>query len=113
MNFLIVLLAILLLEAYSELSFVQRDGWVRQWHAALRNLGLRGGSSVLGILLFVAGPLLLLWLLLSSLDQRGLGLLAFLLELTVLLYALGRGNLDTQITLLSSDLQRDDLQAAF
>jgi AmpE protein len=42
-----------------------------------------------------------------------LGLFVFLLELVVLLYALGRGNLDTQIALLTSDLQRDDLQAAF
>jgi AmpE protein len=52
-------------------------------------------------------------LLLSSLAEQGLGLFVFLLELAALLYALGRGNLDTQIALLSSDLQRDDLQAAF
>jgi AmpE protein len=106
MNFLLVLLAIILLEAYSELGFVQRDNW-------LHKLGISSGSSALGLALFLAVPLLALSVLLSSLAQQGLGLVVFLLELGVLLYALGRGNLDTQIALLSSDLQRDDLQAAF
>jgi AmpE protein len=113
MNFLTVLLAIILLEAYSELGFVQLDSWLRQWHAALGRLGLSTGSSVIGLALFLALPLLALVLLLSSLAEQGLGLFVFLLELAALLYALGRGNLDTQIALLSSDLQRDDLQAAF
>jgi len=113
MNFLIVLLAIILLEAYSELGFVQRDNWLRRWHAGLSKLGLASGSSALGMVLFLAVPLLVLYLLLSTLSQQGLGLFVFLLELAVLLYALGRGNLDTQIALLTSDLERDDLQAAF
>ncbi|MBT7259452.1 MAG: hypothetical protein HN881_10595 [Porticoccaceae bacterium] len=113
MNFLIVLLAIILLEAYSELGFVQRDNWLRKWHSALHKLGLSSQPSALGLIVFLAVPLLLLYLLLSTLAQQGLGLFVFLLELVVLLYALGRGNLDTQIALLTSDLQRDDLQAAF
>jgi AmpE protein len=113
MNFLLVLLAIILLEAYSELGFVQRDNWLRKWQSGLHKLGISSGSSALGLALFLAVPLLALSVLLSSLAQQGLGLVVFLLELGVLLYALGRGNLDTQIALLSSDLQRDDLQAAF
>ena len=112
MNFLIVLLAIILLEAYSELGFVQRDNWLRKWHSALHKLGLSSQPSALGLIVFLAVPLLLLYLLLSTLAQQGLGLFVFLLELVVLLYALGRGNLDTQIALLTSDLL-DDLQAAF
>ena len=113
MNFLLVLLAIILLEAYSELGFVQRDNWLRKWQSGLHKLGISSGSSALGLALFLAVPLLALSVLLSSLAQQGLGLVVFLLELGVLLYALGRGNLDTQIALLSSDLQRDGLQAAF
>ena len=84
MNFLIVLLAIILLEAYSELGFVQRDNWLRKWHSALHKLGLSSQPSALGLIVFLAVPLLLLYLLLSTLAQQGLGLFVFLLELVVL-----------------------------
>ncbi len=112
MNFLIALLAIILLEAYSELGFVQRDNWLRRWKKSLSALGL-GRQRVLGLAVFVAVPVILLQLLLVSLAQHHLGFVRFFLELLILLYALGRGNMDAQIALFTSDLKSDELQAAF
>ena len=112
MNFLIALLAIILLEAYSELGFVQRDNWLRRWKKSLSALGL-GRQRVLGLAVFVAVPVILLQLLLVSLAQHHLGFVSFFLELLILLYGLGRGNMDAQIALVTSDLKSDELQAAF
>ena len=113
MNFLIVLLAIIIVEGYGELAFIQRDEWVRKWHQSLAKLSFLRPFSKLKIATFILVPAAVLHLALATLAQNHLGFLVFVLELGVLLYALGRGNLDTQISLLSSDLERDDLQAAF
>ena len=113
MNFLIVLLAIITVEAYGELAFIQRDEWVRKWHQGLAKLSFLQNSATLKVAVFVLVPAMVLHLVLLAMAQSHLGFFVFLLELLVLLYALGRGNLDTQVSLLSSDLERDDLQAAF
>jgi AmpE protein len=112
MNFLIALLAIILLEAYGELSAVQRDDWVRRWHKGLGAMEFLVRPSTIRLALFVAVPVILLHLVLVALSHQW-GLLVFVLELLVLLYAMGRGNLDTQIALFTSDLEKDDLRAAF
>jgi AmpE protein len=113
MNFLIVLLAIITVEAYGELAFIQRDEWVRKWHQGLAKLSFLQSAAKLKVAVFVLVPAVVLQLVLLAMAQSHLGFFVFLLELLVLLYALGRGNLDTQVSLLSSDLERDDLQAAF
>ena len=113
MNFLIALLAILLLEAYSELSAVQRDSWLRKWHQGLVAVPLLVQSPTVAVSLFVAIPVIILHVLLSTMEHQQWGFSVFLLELLVLLYALGRGNLDRQIALFTSDLSRDELEAAF
>ncbi|MDA9352610.1 hypothetical protein N9Q86_01480 [Porticoccaceae bacterium] len=113
MNFLIVLLAIITVEAYGELAFIQRDEWVRKWHQGLAKLSFLQSAATLKVAVFVLVPVVVLHLVLLAMAQSHLGFFVFLLELLVLLYALGRGNLDTQVSLLSSDLERDDLQAAF
>ena len=112
MSFLIVLLAVLLLEAYSELSAVQRDSWLRKWHQGLAAIPFLAPLPVIGLALFVAIPVLVLHLLLSSMAHHW-GFTAFVVELLVLLYALGRGNLDRQIALITADLPPNELQAAF
>ena len=112
MNFLTALLAIILLEAYGELGAVQRDGWVRRWHRGLEAIEFLARPFVIRLALFVAVPVILLHLVLAALSHQW-GLLVFVLELLVLLYAMGRGNLDTQIALFTSDLEKDDLRAAF
>jgi AmpE protein len=113
MNFLTVLLAIIILEGYGELAFIQRDEWVRKWHQGLARLSFLARSSNLKIAAFILIPAVVLHLVLAALAQNQLGFFVFVSELVVLLYAMGRGNLDTQISLLSSDLERKDLQAAF
>ena len=113
MNFLIVLLAIITVEAYGELAFIQRDEWVRKWHQGLAKLSFLQSAATLKVAVFVLVPVVVLHLVLLAMAQSHLGFFVFLLELLVLLYALGRGNLDTQVSLLSSDLERQDLQAAF
>ena len=112
MNFLTALLAIILLEAYGELGAVQRDGWVRRWHRGLEAIEFLARPFVIRLALFVAVPVILLHLVIAALSHQW-GLLVFVLELLVLLYAMGRGNLDTQIALFTSDLEKDNLRAAF
>ena len=113
MHFLIVLVAIIALESYGQLAFIQRDEWVRKWHQGLAKLSFLQSAAKLKVAVFVVVPAVVLQLVLLAMAQSHLGFFVFLLELLVLLYALGRGNLDTQVSLLSSDLERDDLQAAF
>ncbi|MGB1402608.1 MAG: hypothetical protein ACPH3I_00410 [Porticoccaceae bacterium] len=112
MSFLIILLAILLLEAYSELTAVQRDSWLRKWYQGLAKITFLTPSPVIGLALFVLIPVIFLYLLLSSMAHHHWGLAAFVVELLVLLYALGRGNLDRQIALITADLPPEELQAA-
>ena len=116
MNFLIVLLAVVLLEAYADLGSVQRDGWLKKWFGWLGNstfFDRQTHPSALRLLVFITVPVFGVYLVLDTLEQRHWGLLLFCLELLVLLYGMGRGNLDRQIELLRSDLQADDFQAAF
>lgn len=113
MNFLIVLLAIIFIEGYGELGFIQRDHWLQKWHQGLAKLSFLQRSNWLKVAVFIAAPVTVLHLVMATLINSHLGFFAFVLELVVLLYAMGRGNLDTQISLLSSDLERQDLQAAF
>ena len=120
MHFLIILIAIAVLESNGQLAFIQRDIWVQKWHGALTKLlsstllssklPSLENNSTLNVLAFVLIPVVVLQLVLWYLDS---GILVFLVELAVLLYCLGRGDLSAQIGVLQSDIQRNDLQAAF
>ena len=112
MTFLIVLLALVLLEAYSDLGSVQPDQWLRKWHQALSQTLFLERSSTFKVAGFVLLPLITVSLALLSLQHYGLGFFSLIAELLVLLYSLGRGNIDTQITLLDSDLGSEDLRKA-
>jgi AmpE protein len=109
-HFLIILIAVAVLESNGQLAFIQRDIWVRKWHGALAKLSSLENSSLLIVLAYVLVPVIILQLVLWYL---GSGILVFLVELGVLLYCLGRGDLSAQIDVLQSDIQRSDLQAAF
>jgi AmpE protein len=109
-HFLIILIAVAVLESNGQLAFIQRDIWVRKWHGALTKLSALENSSLLIVLAYVLVPVIILQLVLWYL---GSGILVFLVELGVLLYCLGRGDLSAQIDVLQSDIQRSDLQAAF
>jgi membrane protein required for beta-lactamase induction len=62
---------------------------------------------------FVLVPVIVLYLIILQLTNSGYGLLVFILELGVLLYSFGRGDISAQIELLKSDIERNDLQAAY
>ena len=113
MHFLIILIAIAVLESNGQLAFIQRDHWVRKWHGALARLPALVNHSWPKVLVYVLVPVIALQLVLWYLASGGNGILVFLLELGVLLYCLGRGDLGAQISVLESDIQRRDLQAAF
>ena len=113
MHFLIILIAIAVLESNGQLAFIQRDLWVQKWHRALTKLPALKNSGLLKVAVYVLVPVIALQLVLWYLGSGGNGILVFLLELGVLLYCLGRGDLSAQIAVLESDIQRSDLQAAF
>lgn len=113
MHFLIVLVAIIALESYGQLAFIQRDAWVRTWHSKLSELSMLESSALLRLLAFVLVPVIVLYLIILQLSNSGYGLLVFILELAVLLYSFGRGDISAQIELLKSDIERNDLQAAY
>jgi len=112
-HFLIILIAIAVLESNGQLAFIQRDLWVQKWHRALAKLPALRNSGLLKVAVYVLVPVIALQLVLGYLGSGDNGILVFLLELGVLLYCLGRGDLSAQIAVLESDIQRSDLQAAF
>jgi AmpE protein len=112
-HFLIVLVAIIALESYGQMAFLQRDGWLQTWHQKLSELSMFQRSSILKMLAFVLVPVIVLYLIILQLSTSGYGLLVFVLELGVLLYSFGRGDISAQIELLKSDIERNDLQAAY
>ena len=113
MHFLIVLVAIIALESYGQMAFLQRDGWLQTWHQKLSELSMFQRSSILKMLAFVLLPVIVLYLIILQLGNSGYGLLVFVLELGVLLYSFGRGDISAQLELLESDIERNDLQAAY
>ena len=113
MHFLIILIAIAVLESNGQLAFIQRDLWVQKWHGVVAKLPALKNNGLLKVAVYVLVPVIALQLVLWYLSSGGSGILVFLLELGVLLYCLGRGDLTAQIAVLESDIQRSDLQAAF
>ncbi len=86
MHFLIVLIAVVVLESNGQLAFIQRDIWVRKWYSALSGLAGLKSDSLVKMLVFVLLPVVALQIVLWSLGD---GVLVFLLELAVLLYSFG------------------------
>lgn len=113
MSFLIVLLAIVVLESNGQLPFLQRDQWLRQWHDQLVDVPVLRDSATLRLALFVIAPVALLVFIVVQLRSHEYGLLLFVVDLLVLLYSFGRGDLKAQMATLDADIARDDLQAAF
>ena len=113
MSFLIVLLAIVVLESNGQLPFLQRDQWLRQWHDQLAGVPVLRDSATLRLALFVIAPVALLVFIVVQLRSHEYGLLLFVVDLLVLLYSFGRGDLKAQMATLDADIARDDLQAAF
>lgn len=113
MDFLLVLVAVVLLEGRGDLSVLQRDQWLQIWHRNLSHIKVLANVAGVNLALLVLLPTLAVYLVLCEFYRLDQPLLAHLLELLVLLYSLGRGNLAEQVAVLRRDLRRDDMQAAF
>lgn len=112
MNFLVALVALLLYQWRSAVSWVQRDAWYIAWSQAVSG---GTGTAVRGRRRLLVGqglPVLVVFAVLQLTGGYWGGLPAFLISLAVLLYALGRGDIKRQMAMLAADLDRGDVQGA-
>ena len=113
MEFVIAVIGLVIVQYSGFASLLQRDDWYAGWVDALHR-HLKLPSTSCGILLLpLFLPVLLIAVLIIATAEFKYGVLWFVLNLVVLLYAFGRGDLDQQVTTYRSALERDDLQAAF
>lgn len=113
MNFLAALVALLLYQWRGAMPWIQRDAWYGVWSRAVS--GQAGPLTQHGrwrLLVGQALPVLAVLLLLHVVGGCWFGMPAFFINLGVLLYAIGRGDIKRQIAALAADLERDDLQGA-
>jgi AmpE protein len=112
MEFLVILLTWALVRTVGVPSGLQRDDWLLAWrlraNAAFANLPAEGR-----LLLVVALPCLLIALFEWVLGSHWAGLPLFVLELLVLIYSLGRGDFQAQLSRYLECWQRGDLEAAY
>ncbi len=112
MEFLVILLTWALVRTVGMPTGLQRDDWLLAWR--LRANTAFASLPIEARLLLIAGlPCLLIALLEWVLGSRWAGLPLFVLELSVLIYSLGRGDFQAQLSRYLSCWQRGDLQAAY
>ncbi len=113
MEFLVAVVGVLLLRSQGSLPAIQRDQWFHDWVSRLKAQDWLGslpyGRLAAAVLLPVLGAALVLGLF----SHRTFNLWLFLLELLVLLYAFGRGNLEKLVRAYRDDVDREDFQAAY
>lgn len=110
MTFLVLVVGLLILRFHGHVRSLHKDDWFRAWSAKLeqaRGLPHDGVRVLLTVLLPVAALALLLWLL------RDWGLVSFVIALVVLLYSLGRGDLEDELATYRQAVRRGDTQAAY
>ena len=112
MILLTLILALAIVYYRAPLTILQRDRWFFAWLQRVSGWTLvtkiPSGQLLLSLGLPVLG-----WCLLLDLLEGISVLLLLAIELLVLLYSFGRGDLQAELTTLQSDLQRGDSQAAF
>ena len=112
MSFLVLLLAVWI-EKFSALRHrIQRDGgWVRELHKLESSPRLINHPWWVLVILVLL-PVALLGLLLVVLEPVAYGLLALPVHLLVVIYSLGRGDLQGGLGPFRDAWRREDLQAA-
>ncbi len=113
MEFVVIVLGVILLRHAGTVAAVQRDGWFDRWLAAVRSSFADGRWPWLVLMAAILLPSMIVLLIDNLLDERWYGLSWFVFNLLIFLYALGRGDLDGQIEACLTDLERDDMQAAY
>lgn len=112
MSFLVILLVVWVEKFSSARQHIQQDGlWLKQLQRLQQ--GSLQYSPWLCMALLVLLPVLLLGLLLMLLEPIAYGWLALPLHLLVLIYSLGRGDLQTALGPFRDAWRRGDLQAAY
>lgn len=113
MTFLVLLLALLLEKFSGWRQRIQQDGpWLRQLARIEGNPRL-AASPWLGLALLVLVPVLLLALLLELLEPVAYGWLALPVHVLVLVYSLGRGDVQASLGPFRDAWRRGDSQAAY
>ncbi len=112
MILLTIILALTIAYYRAPLTALQRDRWFFAWLQRASGWALMTKIPSGQLLLSLALPVVGLCLLLDLLEGISV-LLLLAVELWVLLYSFGRGDLQTELTTLQNDLQRGDSQAAF
>lgn len=112
MEFLVILIAWLLLQWLGPSSVIHRDNWLSRWHASA-STALAALPQPLRLLVVVLLPALLVALLAALVEPALGGLLLFLLQLLVLSYSLGRGDFNSAVDAYLERWQRGDFQAAW
>lgn len=107
MNFLVLLLVLWVEKFSSGRSRIQRDGLWRRWLARSE-----GRSPWLVLILAVLLPTMLLGLVLLALEPLAYGWLALPVHLLVLIYSLGRGDVQAALGPFRDAWRRGDEQAA-
>ena len=112
MEFLVILIAWVLLHNIELPATLQRDEWLVAWRLrAGTALGVL--SDTVRVLLICALPCVLIAALEWLLAPHWAGIPLFVLELAVLLYSLGRGEFRTQLSAYLACWQRGDYEAAY
>ncbi|OUS11244.1 hypothetical protein A9Q89_09350 [Gammaproteobacteria bacterium 53_120_T64] len=112
MILLTIILALGLSHYRAPMTSLQNDRWFFTWLAKVSGWTLLAKIPAGRLLLSLALPVVGLWLLLDILADIPV-LLLLAIELWVLLYSFGRGDLPVELNTLQSDLRRGDRQAAF
>jgi AmpE protein len=112
MEFLVILLTWALVRTIGVPSGLQRDDWLLAWrlraNAAFTSLPAEARLLAVALL-----PCLLIGLLEWVLGSHWASLPLFALELLVLIYSLGRGDFQAQLSRYLACWQRGDLEAAY
>lgn len=113
MTFILILIAVFLVRTQGQIISPQRDAWLAEWIEKVQSsiYARHYGSYSLWIVLLA--PILGLFALLIFLHAIGWSLLAHALNLLVLVYSFGRGDIKEDIQTFVDDLKRNDLQAAY
>ena len=107
-----IILALLVAYYRAPLTGIQNDRWFFAWLQRASGWALVTKLPAGQLLLSLALPVVGLYLLLDLLEGIPV-LLLLVLELWILLYSFGRGDLQTELNTLQDDLRRGDSQAAF
>ncbi len=112
MEFLVILVAWVLLHNIELSSTLQRDEWLVAWR--LRASAAFGATpDAVRLLLICALPCALIAAIELLFGSHWAGIPLFILELAVLLYSLGRGDFRTQLSAYLACWQRGDYEAAY